>query len=119
MRLQSHHIQLVRQLAEQQVSQRTISQQVGISRDSVRRILQGKVNPKARESPFGSLSLPNDRSPPRRCPRCGGLVHMPCLACSLRDYLRTRALRGEDRAPEKGSAEPASGGRIGELIHSC
>jgi hypothetical protein len=119
MRLQVHHVQLVRQLAQQQVSQRTISRQVGISRDSVRRILKGKVNLQPRESPLRPLSFPDDRSPPSRCPRCGGLVRMPCLACGLRDYLQSEAEAGGVGSAERDCRKSASSGRIGELTYSC
>jgi hypothetical protein len=91
MRLQPSQIQLVRQLARQRVSQRNISRQVGISRDSVRRILGGQV---ALSPPLKKRTVypppPNWRTPARRCPQCGGLVHMPCLACGVRRYLSAR-----------------------------
>jgi hypothetical protein len=91
MRIQPIHVLLVRQLARQQVSQRHISQQVGISRDSVRRILRGQVSLSNRPKKCDGLPPPpNWRTPARRCPQCGGLVHMPCLACELRRYLSAR-----------------------------
>jgi hypothetical protein len=63
-------------------SRRRIAAMLGISRGSVASIAAGRRCDVPANACDGVAA---ERSgPPARCPGCGGLVHMPCLLCSLR-----------------------------------
>ena len=71
-----------RLLAEEMLSQRKIARHLGISRGTVGVIANGKrpdysARPPARRD--DTFAKPT--GPPERCPGCGRLVHMSCLAC--------------------------------------
>ena len=79
-----------RLLAEGRLSQRKIAQRLGVSRGTVNAIAHGKrpdyapLRPPAHDddgfiTPQGLF---------QRCPRCGGKVQMPCLACYVREAMR-------------------------------
>ncbi|MGA2067940.1 MAG: hypothetical protein ABSG86_23425 [Thermoguttaceae bacterium] len=74
-------------LAEGRMTQRAIAKQVRVWRGAVADIAHG-TRPAHRgadrETAPDALWC---EGPPERCPSCGGLVNMPCLAC------RTRAER--------------------------
>jgi hypothetical protein len=82
--LKPYQVDQVKQLATQGISQRAISRITGVSRGSVHRILTH------RRPDYGAIrvdregDVPPFGGPPRRCPGCGALVHMPCLACRIR-----------------------------------
>mgnify|MGYP003131098992 CR=1 FL=1 len=62
----------IRKLSGYGLSQREISRRIGVSRDTVRRVVIGEqVN---RQS--------------KRCPECGALVFMPCRACKVRSEFK-------------------------------
>lgn len=69
------------------LSQRTVATQVGVSRGTVHAIARGKRPDRVRPLAETGM-LPWDDAPPKRCPHCGALVYMPCLACQIRAYLR-------------------------------
>ncbi|NQT40465.1 MAG: helix-turn-helix domain-containing protein [Planctomycetes bacterium] len=97
----------IRDLLEQgQLSQRKISQKLGVSRGTVNAIAQGKrVDRQPAGGRYGIDRIAST-GPPRRCPGCGGLVWMPCLLCHIRggkdrfraDPLIKGALRPRARA---------------------
>lgn len=99
MNITSSQVQLVRQLGTLGYSQRRISRLASMSRDTVRRILTGQ----RRERDVPMIVAPNARRPARRCPHCGGLVFMPCVACSVRQIVReARRRRGPSSATVAG-----------------
>lgn len=65
-------------------SQRSISRMTGVSRAVVQRIASGKR--KEAETPVKAEWEVdwNERSF-ERCPRCGALVRVPCMACIIRE----------------------------------
>jgi DNA-binding XRE family transcriptional regulator len=71
-------------LAEGRLSQRAIAVRTGISRGTVSAIAQGKRRDyPARYAPGDALFVP-PAGRHVRCPGCGALAQMPCLACYLR-----------------------------------
>lgn len=73
-----------RLLAEGRLSQRTIARRTGVSRGTVGAIATGRrPDYDARRRAAGSDYTP-PAGKPVRCPGCGALVQMPCLACQLR-----------------------------------
>jgi hypothetical protein len=83
--------EILRLLADGQLSQRKISRAVGVSRGTIGAIAKGH-RPRIRttEDRWGDPKRP--LGPPRRCGGCGGLVYMPCLLC------RVRKLKADERA---------------------
>ena len=81
-------------LAEGALSQRKIAKQLGVSRGTVNAIALGKRTD--RMTPRRSLDddqMPT--GPVKRCPECGYMVIMPCLACRIRAM--KRRMKGERR----------------------
>ncbi len=77
-------------LDDGRMSQRGIARALRVSRGTVGAIALGRrPDPAARPGgqPPG-LVLP--AGPAERCPGCGGMVQMPCLACRLRALRRKR-----------------------------
>lgn len=75
----------IRELLEQgQLSQRKISQKVGVSRGTVNAIARGKRVDRQPAGGRDGMDRIAQPGPPRRCPGCGGLVWMPCLLCHIR-----------------------------------
>ena len=80
-----------RLLREGNLSQRKISRQAGVSRGTVNAIARRK-RPDCEARRRGhrdDFVGPNGR--PARCPGCGGMVRMPCLACRVRAIKRRRS----------------------------
>jgi hypothetical protein len=79
-------------LAAGGLSQRAIAERTGVSRGTVSAIAQGKRRdyPPRNFSTQFSFIPPAGR--PARCPGCGGLVQMPCLACYLRQWKISRQI---------------------------
>ena len=73
-----------------QLSNRGIAAQVGVSRGTVNAVANGQYARRRKES-----QRPDDfdfpHGPPRRCPACGRLVQMPCLACRVQKLALRRA----------------------------
>jgi len=70
-------------LAEGRLSQRQIARRTGVSRGTVGAIASGRRHrgQPPRDTPPGGYP----QGKPVRCPGCGALVQMPCLACWLRN----------------------------------
>lgn len=79
-----HKIRLL--LGEGTLSQRKIASRLGISRGTVNSIALGKRPDRIPDHEDDDFVPPSGL--PQRCPTCGALVQMPCLAC------RVRALKG-------------------------
>jgi transcriptional regulator with XRE-family HTH domain len=78
------------------LSQRGIARRMGVSRGSVNAIALGKrPDPQTRRR-VQEDALAAPAGPSVRCPTCGGMVQMPCLACRL------RALKEGRRRPQRG-----------------
>lgn len=77
-----------RLLAEGRLSQRQIARRTGISRGSVSAIASGRRRTRVDRTgrPPGGYA----RGKPVRCPGCGALVQMPCLACWLQERFGRR-----------------------------
>ncbi|MBX7168449.1 MAG: helix-turn-helix domain-containing protein [Pirellulales bacterium] len=77
-------LEIRRLLAEGRLSQRKIAKQLGVSRATVGAIASGKRPDYAPRLPREDEPL-RPTGPPRRCPRCGGMVYLPCRLCQVRD----------------------------------
>lgn len=75
-------------LAEGRWSQRTISKLTGVSRVVVHRIATGKRKER-KERTKDEWEADWSGKPYERCPFCGAKVQLPCLACIIRNVLRT------------------------------
>lgn len=62
----------------QNVPLRVIAMRLGIHRDTVKNALSG-----IEKDGMEPIRPPATNTPARRCPYCGRLVHMPCLACQI------------------------------------
>jgi len=78
-------VEQVRQLLrEGAMSQRKIARRVGVSRGTVGAIPRGRtVGRRPNVPPSHDYGFPHN-GPVERCPGCGAMVHMPCLACRVR-----------------------------------
>jgi len=74
-----------RLLAAGQWSLRKIARELGVSRGTVSAIAHGKRQEPLPRAPDDDL-LFAPIGPLRRCPGCGGLVHLPCLLCRVRQW---------------------------------
>ena len=85
-------VEEVRRLLEQgELSQRKIAVRLGVSRGTVNAIALGKRAVRVRRKiPVDDFLPP--AGPVGRCPTCGGLVRMPCLACRVRAGQRRRPI---------------------------
>jgi len=114
--------EIKRLLGEGRLSQRKIARRVGVSRGTVNAIARGKRPDHGPRRPGDDSPFPSGR--PARCPTCGGLVQMPCLACRVRALQeggrgRVREVRPDRRAavtpgrPDRAPVPfaPATGGR--------
>ena len=84
-------VETIRQMLESgEFSQREIADKIGVSRGTVSAISRGSRTERfAGES--DETDSPFEAGPPRRCPTCGGLVQMPCLACRTREMIATES----------------------------
>jgi len=78
-----------RLLKEGQLSQRRIAERLGVSRGTVSAIANGQRGLYGR-SPEEEGAASGPASPAERCPKCGFLVHLPCLVCRTREYRHGR-----------------------------
>jgi len=78
-------------LTDSGLSQRKIARRLGVSRGTVNAIARGKRPDHAGGRPRSMEDWTTMIGPVARCPRCGGMVQMPCLAC------RIRAMQGRRR----------------------
>ena len=73
-----------RLLGEERLSRRKIAVRTGVSRGTVNAIALGKRPDYApRKGQWADDFVPPGGLP-LRCPGCGGMVQMPCLACRVR-----------------------------------
>ncbi len=88
---------LVERLRDRGLSLRQIVEATGVSRSTVARICQEQSEAGER------LALPDATRPLGRCPRCGGLVRLPCYACALEtaDVRRREAWKAQFSALEE------------------
>ena len=96
----------VRRLLQcQNLSQRKIARQLGISRGTVNAIASGKRadRPPCRPEPI----LP-PAGPLARCAGCGGLVQLPCLLCQVRALKEAGLLTPRPRTGNSGRASRPS-----------
>ena len=77
------------------LSYRQVAAKTGISRGSVGEIANGRISAKRRRDKEW-LGV-NPRGRPARCPTCGGMVVMPCMACRVRAAKKGRGKRVEGR----------------------
>lgn len=82
--------EIAHHLAAGELSQREIARRLGIGRTTVSAIAREKRGLYGRneESP----TEPETLAPPKRCPKCGYLVYLPCLVCRTREYSRGRRI---------------------------
>jgi DNA-binding XRE family transcriptional regulator len=73
-------------LREATLSQRAIALKVGVSRGTVNAIACGRRPDYDEKHRLRAGNLISTKSLPRRCPMCGALVYMPCLACRVRAW---------------------------------
>ncbi len=102
--------EIERLLAAGCLSQRGIARRIGVSRGSVNAIAQGKRPDPQTRRPAREDALVAPGGPPVRCPTCGGMVQMPCLACRLRALKESHRRRALSTAP-MGFSRPAGPGR--------
>lgn len=77
-------IRWIKRLASEGLSRRAISQATGVARNTIADILGAdRVAEEIRDTLY-DVDDPVFTDPPRRCPSCGAVVYMPCLACGLR-----------------------------------
>ncbi len=93
--------EIQRLLAEGNLSRRKIAKVMRVSRGTVAAVASGRRLPRdLPPPPKRQFKLP--RGPVRRCPECGGMVMLPCLACRIRK-LNSRL---PDRYPAATRDEP-------------
>jgi hypothetical protein len=79
-----------RLLRDGHLSQRKIAERLGVSRGTVNAIARGK-RPDYRARKRGpEEDFVGPRGPLTRCPGCGAMVEMPCLACRVRAIQQSR-----------------------------
>lgn len=94
-----------RMLDQGELSQRGIARRLGVSRGTVNAIAL------SRRPDYEALwrreadEIPAPSGPPRRCPGCGALVLMPCVACAVRAV--------QDRRRQERRRRAAGNGRSG------
>ena len=101
-----------RMLREGRLSQREIAKRLGVSRGTVGAIAGGRRRDCVRRAEQGEADFIPPTGLPRRCPGCGGLAQMPCLACYIRakNEARRAARPNLGRRPIRGSTAIASCG---------
>jgi transcriptional regulator with XRE-family HTH domain len=97
--------EIARHLAAGELSQREIARRLGVGRATVSAIARGERGLYGRSEGLRPME-PEMLDPPERCPKCGYLVHLPCLVCRTREYCRGRriaaALSSGRPAPPRG-----------------
>ena len=74
-----------------ELSQRSIARQMGVSRGTVGAIANGNRPDYEAQRRFRENRFVVPEGPPVRCPGCGAMTQMPCLAC----HVRALAKRGQ------------------------
>jgi len=83
-------LRVVLLLSQKKYSQRQIAKMTGVSRGTVIAIAKGRRKLTLRKTEMKEKKNPLPRGEPRRCPLCGAMVQMPCLACTLRRIAKKR-----------------------------
>lgn len=92
-------------LASGGISQRAIARRTGVSRGTVAAIAAGTRRKKPLRAFVGP---PFDLAAPlKRCPQCGGRVHLPCWACAVEAIRQTRSYRPFAERPTAAGAPAA------------
>ena len=102
-----------RMLREGRASQREIAKRLGVSRGTVNAIALGRRrDDSARRHGHEEGDFTPPTGLPRRCPGCGGLAQMPCLACYIRAKKESRQTAQSNlcRGSTRGSTAIASCG---------
>ncbi len=81
--------EISRLLGENKLSQRKIAKLTGVSRGTIGTIAAGKRPDYEQLRRERADTLPRPAGPPRRCWRCGAMVQLPCMACHIRDLIRS------------------------------
>lgn len=89
-----------------ELSQGEIARRWGVSRGTVNAIATGRRAARPSRSSHGEEPA-FMRGPARRCPGCGGLVQMPCLACRLRAMQRDGRAKRAREIPASGTVSNA------------
>ena len=76
--------EIKRLLSDRELSQRKIALRMGVSRGTVGSIASGKRPDYEARRRTRKDSFIAPTGPPVRCPGCGGMARMPCLACHVR-----------------------------------
>ena len=84
----------VRLLTRTNYSNRRVARETGLSRGTVNKLASGERPPVGKEDNYHAEPIVQE--PPERCPECGYLVTMPCVACRTREYQRELAKNGHD-----------------------
>jgi hypothetical protein len=88
-----------RLLADGKLSMRKIARASGVSRGTVLAIAHGRRRDRPRRTPDDDpFSRPT--GPLHRCPDCGGLAHMPCRVCHVRQWKSSPRSTPMPRRPE-------------------
>ncbi|MGL6226013.1 MAG: hypothetical protein ACRC10_05220 [Thermoguttaceae bacterium] len=77
-------------LAEKRYSQRMIAKILGVSRGLVSSVASGKQTLLRHKVVDVEYAFQFPGGKPKRCPSCGALVQMPCLACQIRQMRKLR-----------------------------
>ena len=74
-------------------SYRAVARELGISRGTVGKVALGRRVPVEAGACAEDENPPyHSNTPPVRCPTCGGVVYMPCVACRVKTAVKTRAI---------------------------
>lgn len=80
--LTAHQMREIRRLRSQGLSTRKIAELVDTSRETVRRAINGEIEPR-------EIAPTMKQTAPRRCAGCGGMVWLwPCLTCARNQQRR-------------------------------
>ena len=82
--------EIERLLKRGELSHRKIAIQLGVSRGTVNSVANGKRAERNARRANRHEWLTPPSGLPRRCPSCGRLVQMPCLACGLQKLASRR-----------------------------
>ncbi|MBN2022917.1 MAG: helix-turn-helix transcriptional regulator [Pirellulales bacterium] len=75
--------EIQRLLEQEGLSQRAVATRMGVSRGTVGSIARGRRHHQHDFDELDEDDPPPFSGPARRCPSCGRLVQMPCLACRI------------------------------------
>jgi hypothetical protein len=82
-----------RLVAADKLSYRKIGRLVGVSRNTVGAIASGRRPDYEAAAARRDGEHPEESEPLSRCPSCGGMVHLPCRLCGMRELMASSRLR--------------------------